>query len=271
MSSGGRSCYVTPVLRNEALSPTCRLIVLERPRAFPDASPGQFVLIRVSDSTVPLLRRPFSIMDLTGSELSLLVKVVGRGSAILAARREGETIDLMGPLGGTSFPEPEEGSAVFVAGGTGLAPLHFAVRLWKRKDLLEDSHLVYGAAGGDELLECICGTGFGEVRFATIDGSSGHRGDAVSLCDKLIREGSLPTSHLYSCGPRGMIQALCGGTGELFPLHHTSLESVMACGVGACRGCTVPVRAGGDIAYRAVCSDGTVFAAREIAWEEWSD
>jgi len=66
-----------------------------------------------------------------------------------------------------------------------------------------------------------------------------------------------------------MVRALVEQCGSRFTEHHTSLESIMACGVGACRGCTVPVRAAGKIVFKAVCSDGTVFRASDIAWEEW--
>jgi dihydroorotate dehydrogenase electron transfer subunit len=66
-----------------------------------------------------------------------------------------------------------------------------------------------------------------------------------------------------------MVRALVEKTGGRFKSHHTSLEAVMACGVGACRGCTVPLREGGRIVFKTVCDDGTVFRASDIAWEEW--
>lgn len=253
------------------LSPVCHLLVFERPDSFPDARPGQFVSIRVSDSTTPLLRRPYSIMDLTARSLSLLVKVVGRGSAALAALDEGDTVDLIGPLGGTEFPAPREGSALLVAGGTGLAPLVFAARTWRREGRSHHMCLLYGASTKDELLEGLIGEDFGECSFATIDGSSGHEGDVVQLCENLMEKGRMSGAMLYSCGPRAMVRALVERLGSRFPEHVTSLESVMACGVGACRGCTVPVRAGGKIVFKTVCSDGTVFRANDVAWEEWEE
>ena len=271
MISSGRSRFSASLKRKTQLSSSCFLLVLERPDGFPDARPGQFVSIRVSDSPVPLLRRPYSIMDLTPITLSLLVKVVGRGSAEIAARKPGDTIDLMGPLGGASFPEPEGKPAIFVAGGTGLAPLLFAARAWRRKRLLSETCILYGAGVRNELLRDLVKAEFSVCKFATLDGSSGFRGDVVALCRDLARKRRLPSGTLYSCGPRGMVRALVGATRGIFRAHYTSLESIMACGVGACRGCAVPVRGAGATVLRTVCGDGTVFKAEDIAWEEWGE
>jgi len=253
------------------MSPSCCLLVLERPDGFPDACPGQFVSIRASDSPVPLLRRPYSIMDLTSSTLSLLVKTVGRGSAMIASRRPRESLDLIGPLGGAGFPEPMENTAVLIAGGTGLAPLLFAARTWRRKRLGIKTYLFYGAGNKSELLRDLVAKDFSVCRFATIDGSAGYHGDVAGLCRDVLKKNRARGLTLYSCGPRGMVQSLIGAVGGLFREHYTSLESIMACGVGACRGCTVPLCTAGTTVLKTVCSDGTVFRASDIAWEEWED
>lgn len=269
MSHEMKGRFSAPLRSRTELSPSCSLLVLERPEGFPEARPGQFVSIRVSDGPSPLLRRPYSIMDLTPRSLSLLVKVVGRGSAMLADTRPGRTIDLIGPLGGSAFPEPAGAGAVLVAGGTGLAPLVFASRAWRRARLGVETHLLYGASTKGELLGALAERDFDERSFSTLDGTAGFRGDVVQLCERLLDEGRLAGRLLYSCGPRGMVRALAERAGGRFVEHYTSLECVMACGLGACRGCTVPVTAPGGSAFKTVCSDGTVFRAAEIAWEEW--
>jgi dihydroorotate dehydrogenase electron transfer subunit len=177
----------------------------------------------------------------------------------------------MGPLGGASFPEPEGTPAIFVAGGTGLAPLLFASRAWRRKRLSAETHILYGAGSRSELLRDLVKKEFSLCAFATLDGSSGFHGDVVALCRDLVRKKRLPAGTLYSCGPRGMVRALVGATRGIYREHYTSLESIMACGVGACRGCAVPVKAAGGTALRTVCGDGTVFRAEDIAWEEWEE
>ncbi len=259
------------ILENKIeLSPSCCLLVFERPRGFPDAEPGQFVSIRTSNSYIPLLRRPYSIMDLTDSSLTLLVKVVGRGSSILASLERGERIDAIGPLGKTSFPEPSTGSVLFVAGGTGIAPIVFAARRWRRKGISFHATLAYGVSSSSEIPEMLIKKDFSDCIFSTMDGSCGYRGDVVSLCSSLASKGRLPSGFLYSCGPRGMVKALEERIAGNFEEHYTSLETVMACGVGACRGCVIPVREGkSGMVYRTICGDGTVFRASDIAWGEW--
>jgi dihydroorotate dehydrogenase electron transfer subunit len=271
LSARDKGSFLVSVLRNDPLSASSCVLALERPDGFPDALPGQFISVRISDTFEPLLRRPYSIMDLTTDSISLLVKVVGGGSALLASQRPGASLDIIGPLGGTSFPYPASGGVVLVAGGTGLAPFIFAARSWRRGGAEPDIHLIYGAEAKEELLlELIAGE-FAGAHLATIDGSEGYCGDVVGLCERLVATGELPVENLYSCGPRGMVRALVEKVGSSFAVHLTSLETIMACGVGACRGCTVPVWEGERMVNKAVCSDGTVFAADTVAWDEWRE
>ena len=267
MIIAGKGHFRTVVSERAILSASSVLLTVRRPDDFPDAGPGQFLSVRITDSIDPLLRRPYSIMDLTDSEIVLLVKVVGRGSALLAARQPGEELDIIGPLGGSIFPDPGDGGAIMVAGGTGLAPILFAAGRWRDADL----HLVYGAGCAEEILSSILHDGFSSTHIATLDGSRGYHGDAVSLCSELVARGSISGRSLYSCGPKGMVGALEKALGQRFPDHYTSLETIMACGVGACRGCTVPVRSEKGPEFRSVCADGTVFRASEIDWEEWRE
>ncbi|MDD3643839.1 MAG: dihydroorotate dehydrogenase electron transfer subunit, partial [Candidatus Krumholzibacteria bacterium] len=138
----------------------------------------------------------------------------------------------------------------------------------RRRRLLGRADLVSGAACRDELLTALCEADFTAVHGATIDGSCGFEGDAVELLESLLAAGTIAGGVLYSCGPAGMVRALQARAAGAFSRHWTSLEAVMACGVGACRGCTVPVRGG---ALKAVCSDGTVFDAADIDWEGWQE
>jgi len=254
---------------NEKLSPACRLIRFSRPEGFPDAKPGHFVSVRINPSCIPLLRRQYSIMDLTDTELLLLVKVVGPASRLLAEAAVGDRMDIAGPLGGTVFSPPDGEDAVFVGGGTGLAPMIFAARTWKREGNSGNSYLIHGAATAEELLGSFCDDDFTKVFRSTMDGSEGYKGDAVSYLRSLLDEGEISATKLYSCGPAGMVKALELKVSTRFDSHYTSFEAVMACGVGACRGCTVPSRYEGGRKLRAVCSDGTVFDASQIAWEDW--
>ncbi len=271
MNVEGKRSFRAAIRRVEKLSSLCSIVVFDRPEGFPDALPGQFVSVRVCDSTVPLLRRPYSIMDLTGLELVLLVKIVGRGSGVLASARRGDVMDMAGPLGGTFFADPQGCDTVMVAGGTGLAPMIYSARTWKKGGVCGKIYLVHGAAGREESPGVFFDSDFDFVFRSTMDGSVGFTGDVVTLLEKLLGEKRISATNLYSCGPAGMVRALVERVDDRFENHFTSLEAVMACGVGACRGCTVPVRQDGRIVLRTVCDDGTVFRASDIAWEEWRE
>lgn len=268
MSEKAKGPFTAEILSSEKVSPSTSLLTLSRPPEFADARPGHFVSIKAESG---LLRRPYSIMDLTEWGLVLLVKAVGPCSREISGMKEGKILDLIGPLGGTAFELPEGGSAIFVAGGTGLAPLVFASRSWKREGKMAASRLIYGASCSAELLTSTCDDDFDEIHVATIDGSKGYKGDAVRLLTDMKKRGDLPEGYLFSCGPSAMVRAIVEAGSAGYTSHSTSLETVMACGVGACRGCVVPVRSAGKALYRSVCEEGTVFAAEEIDWESWKE
>jgi len=261
--------YEVEIITCKKVSPSTFIIELSKPERFPAAMPGQFISIRVGGATSPLLRRPYSILDMTDDYITLLVKVVGRGSEALVSMKTGDPVDFIGPLGSTYFELDKGGDAVFVAGGTGLAPLVFAARRWSRERRAGEMALLYGTESGSEVLSDIFEDDFSQVYIATIDGSRGFEGDVVEMFEYLAERAVLPGGKLYSCGPSGMVEALVKSDIDSFNDHYTSLESVMACGVGACRGCVVPVTSPEGAKYKSVCGDGTVFRAEDIDWDNW--
>ncbi len=242
-----------------------RLMTVRSAAIAREARPGQFVMVKPATGTDPLLRRPFGIHDRSGDELSLLFKVVGRGTALLGERRTGETLDVLGPLG-RGFREPELVSgkvAYLVGGGRGIAPLYF---------LAGDLHaagakvrLFYGGRTASELafrdrFERACWT----TRFATDDGSAGFAG---VVCDLAAREMDRRRPDiLYACGPDAMMKVLAGMCRERDVPAQFSLEAVMGCGIGACWGCVCRIRSGGAAAWTKICQDGPVFDRDDVVW-----
>jgi len=232
------------------------------------AEPGQFVHVRTSPADAspldPLLRRPFSVYraDLEGGVLSVLYDVVGRGTKMLSQRRPGETIDVLGPVGhGFSIPEGLK-SALLVAGGMGVAPLVF---LGHR---LSDSGVRSVALIGARTKERILGkdelAALGvEVCFATDDGSAGYAGPVTDLLAEHLERSA--AEGVFAVGPEPMLRKVAELTWSRKIPCQVSLESRMACGVGACLGCVVHVRSSDDVPqYKRVCVDGPVFDAREL-------
>ncbi|MBI2400652.1 MAG: dihydroorotate dehydrogenase electron transfer subunit [Deltaproteobacteria bacterium] len=235
----------------------------------PEVKAGHFVMLRVSDGMDPLLRRPFGVLRLIGAKgkasrgtgIELLYRVVGRGTGILSAKRPGETLGILGPLG-NGFPVPDKGQKVImVTGGMGIVPLHMLAQR------LGQGTLLFGARSKKEtfLLEDFKGLGL-KIKTATEDGSAGAKGLVTALLAKELA----PECVVYACGPMGMLKAvsrLCAAEGvKCF----VSLERSMACGIGVCLGCavrTINHEARENRNYKMVCSDGPVFDSRDIDWE----
>jgi dihydroorotate dehydrogenase electron transfer subunit len=241
-------------------------LVLKAPLAAKAARPGQFIMLRVSDSMDPVLARPFGISAvLPRGAIELYYRVVGRGTSILTNVAAGQLLSFHGPLG-NGFPMPEKGvTPVFVAGGSGFPPLLYLSRALRRR-----SHLFCGARNR----ACLLSDGImlqfrkngAQTHIATEDGSAGKRGRVTDLLsDLLFQHITDKKSIIYACGPRPMLATVAHFAFERSVPCYVSMEERMACGLGVCMGCSVGVAGGG---YRRVCKEGPVFNAREIEWKE---
>ncbi len=222
------------------------------------AVPGQFVNVRAEDAPVPLLRRPFSIFSVEGETVSIIFNVVGLGTRQLSQKRIGERIDVLGPLGKGVFPIDDNGfeTAIFVAGGLGVAPFPFLKsRLGSSKQIVT----FLGARTSAFLVRA----GLDNVHVATDDGSEGYRGTVVDLLKYHLRENAVQGPRVYSCGPTPMMRGLAKYCTENGISCYAALECDMACGIGLCQGCPVETD-GGVKKYKLVCSDGPVFNVSDI-------
>lgn len=189
-------------------------LTLQAPGIAATACPGQFVMVRVSDGLDPLLRRPFSIHRcFADGRISLLFKVIGKGTELLARRCIGDQVDLVGPLGngfvgngvGNGFEFSDDRPVCLIGGGMGIAPLLFlAEQLHKSGRETEKDHVLLGARTQDELTPLadeFSNLGY-PVQLATDDGSVGHKGFIPDLLDFI-----LPTvEQVYTCGPHLMMK-----------------------------------------------------------------
>jgi dihydroorotate dehydrogenase electron transfer subunit len=249
--------------RKASLSRENCLFTLAVDGPFPEPAPGQFVHVTASSELT--LRRPFSIAGVgQRGTLELLVELRGKGTRGLAALPEGATVPVMGPLGNTfTLPEPGE-KAVLVAGGIGVAGLRYlADRLAADGNPLL---MLIGARteGGllTDLLPDPTDDGTIRLRIATDDGSAGREGTVCALFEQIARDLDAST-RVYCCGPPAMIEEAARIARWADLPCEALLEEIMACGVGACRGCVVETKAG----YKAVCSDGPVFDTRDLVFK----
>lgn len=259
------------VLEHRQISTGFYYMKIDVPPLAEIAKAGQFIHIKCGSTTDPLLRRPISIhsVDRLRGIISLLYKVSGRGTALLAQLQPNDQVDLMGPLGnGFNLPLPGSSVAV-VAGGIGVAPLFFLIQELIEKGMTPEVFM--GARCAEDLLvkDKISALGV-PVNLATDDGSCGHKGTVTELlAPRLNNNGLDKIDLLYTCGPLPMMKAVA----ILTALHNVncqvSLEERMGCGVGACLACVCKIKVkNSDATYKRVCADGPVFNAGEVAWDD---
>jgi dihydroorotate dehydrogenase electron transfer subunit len=199
-----------------------------------------------------------------------LYKDVGKGTRLLSVLKAGDAIDALGPLG-NGFPVPKGMTkALLVAGGIGVAPLlGLAERIKAARRGVEVVSFI-GGRGADDLLAVRELGGLGiRAYLCTEDGSLARCGVVTdTLGEYVAKVGGNGTGGwvVYSCGPRGMMRAVHGLCAQHGLVHYASLESHMACGIGACMGCVTRVLVEGEEAYRLVCKDGPVFDAYKVVW-----
>ncbi len=223
--------------------------------------PGQFVNIKVDQGFDPLLRRPYSISNVYGNECEILYTVVGKGTTILSNKREGDSINILGPLGNTFGYDKTFQTALIVAGGIGIAPFPLLVtELRKREKII---HIFEGARTSRRIVR----EGFNSLHIATDDGSEGFHGNVVSCLDTFLQDHRIEEPMIFACGPNVMLNAVQRSAEQTNIPCELSLESEMACGIGICQGCPIE-RLHGERKYALVCTDGPCFDSKEILFHQ---
>jgi dihydroorotate dehydrogenase electron transfer subunit len=261
------------VTRSEESAPGVGLLAFESPGIARSYRPGRFVHLATGDGTT-ILRRPFSIARVRGSNVVLLYRIVGSGTAWMRARRPGDPVDAMGPLGRSFELRTRAGRTLLVGGGLGIAPL-----LGLAEALLAAGHrapieALLGVRSRGDVFGPALTEGIDELewRMSTDDGSEGFRGNVVQLLDarlgELLGNGTRPAElAIYAAGPEPMLAAaarVCLARGLDLQV---SMEAHMGCGVGACRACGIVRWRDESRINGRVCREGPVFDASEVLWE----
>lgn len=253
------------VLDHQKLNSTYFKLTLASDYISSHGLPGQFVEVRVSNDTDPLLRRPISLnrTDPAKKTFELLYEIVGKGTEVLSKIKIGEELSVLGPLG--SGFKIDKKIALLVAGGMGIAPLRFlaeqAIKQTKAVYVFIGAKTHEQVAQEEDFRQMGC-----QVIVATEDGSAGSKGLITDLLvhfiDTQLSTLDVPRSTLFSCGPHAMLKVIAEISQQKKIDAQVSLEAWMACGLGACKGCAIETKNG----YKMVCEDGPVFSAEDIKW-----
>jgi len=235
------------------------------------ARPGNFVAIAVGgESSAMVLRRAFAIYRSTekgpeGGLIELVVAPHGQGSRWLTSLEPHAVVDMVAPLG-TQFGIPTEPvRALLVGGGYGSAPLFGLAELLKGRGCRVD--MVLGASTASKIYAPLDGKrSVSSLTLTTDDGSTGILGKITDVLPKLIEENEIEI--IYSCGPMGMLQAITKISDRYGILHQCAVEESMACGIGVCMTCVLPVKGeDGVIRMLRSCIDGPVMDGSRVIWD----
>ncbi|MDR1364708.1 MAG: dihydroorotate dehydrogenase electron transfer subunit [Oscillospiraceae bacterium] len=207
---------------------------------------GQFVNIKINNL---YFRRPMSICDFGENILTIIYKIIGKGTYNLSKINSGTKLDVLFPLGNGFNINIVKGNITLIGGGLGLAPLYFLAKTLKKLNKYFKIYAGFRTSGEIFFLKKF--SGLGEINIATQDGSFGNKGFVTELLN------NLNNIYYFACGPMSMMNAvrkIFGTNGQV------SLEERMACGFGACMGCTLKTKSGN----KRICLEGPVFEAKDF-------
>lgn len=233
--------------------------------------PGNFIAISVGgDSSRMVLRRAFAISRTSesaqfGGTVELIVAPHGSGSKWLCSQSEGSEVNVVTPLGRAFGIPTEPANALLIGGGYGSAPLFGLADVLKNRGCKVD--MILGASNGNKIYAPMEGKrSVNSLKIFTEDGSMGETGRVTSQLATIIAEREIEI--IYSCGPMAMLKAITEIADEHGVIHQASVEESMACGIGICMTCVLPVKdSDGNISMKRSCIDGPVMDGSSVCWD----
>lgn len=253
------------LVKKEELKPDILKFSVKAPSIVKDARPGNFIEIRVSDQMDPFLRRPISIYHLDREKgiLEFIFQIKGKGTEILAKKRVGESIDIIGPIGYGTFQYENYENIAIIGGGIGVFPLYELAKCAKEAQKKVTTYLGFRSESFVVLEEEFRKVS-NELIITTDDGSYAKKGFAIQYLEEAIKTSKIDA--IYACGPLPMLKAVQKLAIEKEIPCQISLEEKMACGLGVCLGCAVKTAKSPKDApqYWHVCKAGPVFNAKDV-------
>ncbi len=259
---------------------------LQAPNCARDARPGSFVHAQCDGEL--LMRRPLSIMRASAEEgwIDLLFKVVGEGLRLFAAKKRGDTLSLIGPIGNPFVANTDRPNTLLIGGGVGIPPMIFLAEQLKNDKhdwnplVLMGSEIPFPFELQNSAVDCewlasetnrampLLEQWNIASRLASLSEFDGcHRGFVTDLGEKFLASRTpkqITKTEVFACGPTPMLQAVADLSRKYDLPCQVSLEEFMACAVGGCAGCTVLARTPDGPAMKRVCVDGPVFDAATV-------
>lgn len=249
-----------PIVAQHQVAPEIYEMILMAPDLAQTAQPGQFIDVLVPDHPENFLRRPFAIAtcDPAQGQISFTYRVKGPGTAAMVNCQPGTALDVLGPLGhGFPIADVTPGMPVLlVGGGTGIPPLLGLAQRLHQQGAVVTTVLGYRSETDSFYQDRFAKAG--EVCIASDDGTLGFHGHVGMLMSAQFTERHFQRA--FACGPKGLLMAVKNRYQDQMPTY-LSLESRMACGIGACYACVTPTT---DHELKKICSDGPVFPAQEV-------
>ena len=240
------------VIKNETIAPGTYLMTIGGDTS-EIKGPGQFINIKIDGL---YLRRPMSICSYSADEMTMIYKVVGKGTDAMSKMKAGDEFDALSPLGNGFMTDEIPKGAFLIGGGAGAMPIYTLARILRDED--KKPHVIIGFNRAEEIFFAEEFKELGvDLTIATMDGSTGVKGTVVDALLKIKRADA--KTYACVCGPDPMMKAVA----EHSDGGQFDLGARMACGFGACMGCTV-ITANGP---KRVCKDGPIFRQEEIIWK----
>lgn len=215
-----------------------------------EINPGQYISILCNNLT---LRRPFSVADFSNNEITILIKLRGKGTDYITSLEPDDKIEFSAPLG-NGF-KIENKRTLLIGAGIGVAPLIYLNK--KLKELNVQTYFSSGFLTREDIVEI-------QDFVSTDDGSNGFKGSICEYLDKIIND--FKPQKIVSCAPQPVLKFVSQLAQKYSLDAEICMEKVMACGIGVCRGCVIKTIKNDEVVNKTVCKDGPVFNSAEVVW-----
>ena len=253
------------VISNKLISENLWETILESPKIAQIAKPGQFINILPKKKWNHVMRRPMSIGGTNKDNIKILFKIIGPGTNLMAQWKEGDKIDIIGPLG-NKWGNSKNRLPILISGGVGVVPLLF-LREYFQSQNIEHIFIMGARTKYEHFMDHNPDLG---VWLSTDDGSYGIKGDVLKVIHEIADKQNINNFKIFACGPSQMLESIRNYSNNNNIECELALECVMACGIGICQGCAVEMshKKYKNKSYRnqikLVCIDGPIFKGEEL-------